>query len=157
MNLKITLTIDPERGEQLIGLLAKALGREEAGVGDMRIELIREATPVHKSSWVQKVVERSQLPKPAKIKRKGYALGMRAFKSGKPNGVVITLSGLAMDATRDGLQTLWGMAGLSKNGLSATLSKLKARGYVVMLDNGAWRLSPKGKELVDRWQAEHPS
>lgn len=158
MNLKITLTVDPERGEALIGLLAKALGREEAGVGDMRIELIRE--PVMREarqSTIAKMVARANLPKPKLPyrKREGYSLGMRAIRSGKANGVIITLKGLAMDASREGLLELWDAANLNRNGMSATLSKMKKRGLTTMLGEGVWRMTQEGKDLLDRWEQRH--
>jgi hypothetical protein len=161
MTLKVTLTINQDFSEDLIGLLTKAFGRGELGIGDIKIE---RADPLDvglkaiKQSQIAKLVAKAQeppkLPKP-KIVRKGYSLGMRAFRTGKPNGVTIALTGLEHDATRDGLRAMFRAQGVNPNGLSPTLTKLKKRGYVVLVSAGVWRLTPKGMDFVKQWRAQH--
>ena len=150
MTLKVTLKIDPEHGGEVIALLAKAFSRKELGIEDVRIE--RWATGVDPRVEESVTALIRQKPKP---KRKGYALGMRAMKSGEPNGVVVTLTGLSHDASRDGLLAMWKARGLNSNGLSATLSKLQKRGYVTNVAAGVWRLTPLGQEFVKQWRQTH--
>lgn len=154
MTLKITLTVDQDHGEQLIGLLAKAFGRGELGIGDIRIERTQPLDVGLKA--IHQSVE-SKLPKPKKqkVERKDYSLGMRAQKTGKQNGVVIALRGLSMDASRDGLREMFKAYGVNPNGVSPTLSKLQKRGYIVNVSKGVWRLSTKGVEFVKQWEKEH--
>ena len=160
MTLKITLVVDQEDGEPLIGLLAKAFGRGELGIGDIRIErahAIDVGVKAIRQSTVAKMVEAGKrlTAKAKKTARKDYALGMRAFASGRANGVVVTLLALAHNATRENMLTEWRGLGLNLNGLSATLSKLKKRGYVVNPADGIWRLTPKGQELVQKWNEDN--
>jgi Mn-dependent DtxR family transcriptional regulator len=75
---------------------------------------------------------------------------MRAVKSGKPNGATIILRALLTEPTRDELGARLNASGFNRNGLGATLSKLKARGYVKRTGEGEWRLTPKGHELEER-------
>ena len=156
MTLKITLVVDQEDGEPLIGLLAKAFGRGELGIGDIRIErahAVDVGVKAIRQSTVAKVERLTAKAK--KTARKDYALGMRAFASGRPNGVVVTLLALAHNATRENMLTEWRGLGLNLNGLSATLSKLKTRGYVVNPADGIWRLTPKGQEVVQKWNEDN--
>jgi hypothetical protein len=46
MTLLITLTIDEGDGAELIGLLAKALGRHELGIIDFKLQAIKPAGPI---------------------------------------------------------------------------------------------------------------
>jgi hypothetical protein len=158
MNLKITLTVDPDRGEQLVGLLAKALGRGELGVSDLRIE--REATvanstvalkPVRQSTIAKMIAARER---PKRKAREGNYLGMRAVKSGKPNGVTLMLRALKFEASLDGIHEMWRVNGFNTNGVGASLSKLKHRGYVKRVGEGVWRLTPEGEELEQRLNQE---
>jgi hypothetical protein len=149
MTLKVTLKIDPEHGGEVIALLAKAFSRKELGIEDIRIE--RWATT---TARVEESVTALIRQKP-KSKRNGYGLGIRAMKSGEPNGVVVTLTGLSHDASRDGLLAMWKARGLNSNGLSATLSKLQKRGYVTNVAAGVWRLTPQGQEFVKQWRQTH--
>jgi hypothetical protein len=150
MTLKITLTVDEDYGEQLIGLLSKAFGRGELGIGDIKIERAKAIDVGLKAIRQSKIAD-----KPKRKARADYEIGMRAFMTGKPNGVITILTGLSHDATRDGLTAMWKARGFSENGLGASLSKLGKRGYVLMLGNGAWRLTTKGADLVNRWNAQH--
>jgi hypothetical protein len=159
MTLKVTMTINQDYSEDLIGLLTKAFGRGELGIGDIKIERLDptyvatgklEALPKSTAKWLG---VRASEPKPKRKRERG--LGMRAFKVGKPNGVIITLTALEHDASRDGISAMWKAHKLNPNGLSATLSKLKARAYVVQIDYGVWRLAPKGVEVVKQWRAQH--
>jgi hypothetical protein len=156
MTLKVTLVIDPEHGGELIALLAKAYSRGELGLGDIRIE---RAQPMDVGlRAIKQSVVAKEAPKPkAKKPRKGYGLGMRANKSGKPNGVVLTLTGLAQDKNRNGLREMFKAHGVNPNGISPLLSKLGKRGYVVMLGGGKYALSPKGAEFVRDWRERHAS
>jgi hypothetical protein len=166
MSLKITLTIDQEneQGVVLIGLLTKALGRGEAGVSDMRIERDGELEiPEANEAWFEKAklgpVRQSTIAKmvvasPPKRKRKGYELGMRASKSGKPNGVSIMLRALKLDASLDGIREMWRAYSLNPNGVGATLSKMAHRGYCKRVGDGVWKLTSKGAELEQRLSAE---
>jgi hypothetical protein len=159
MTLKVTMTINQDYSEDLIGLLTKAFGRGELGIGDIKIEREEpvyvatgklQPSPVPKSA-VAKMIAAGK----PKLVRKGYRLGMRAFKSGKPNGVVITLTGLAHDASRDGLRAMFEAHNINPNGVSPILSKLQKRGYIVHVDAGVYRLTPKGQEFVKQWRAQH--
>lgn len=156
MTLKVTLKIDPEYGVEIIALLAKAFSRGELGVGDIRIERWASEEPAIEAvkTRVAKMLEATK-PKRKQQKRSSYEIGMRAKKSGKANGVVVVLKGLALDASRDGLLAMWKAVGLNANGLSATLSKLKARGYITSPASGVWRLSPVGTEFVRQWRQDH--
>ena len=151
MTMKITLVVDPERGEELIYLLVKAFNRNELGIGDLRIE---RANPIDVGLKAIKQTMPAK-PKQKRGKRENYSLGMRAMKSGRANGVVITLTGLSHDARRDGLLAMWRAHGLNSNGLSATLSKLQKRGYVTNPANGVWRLTPQGQDFVQQWRQTH--
>jgi hypothetical protein len=157
MSLKITMTVDEEHGEQLVGLLAKAFGRGELGIGDMRIERaepldvgLKTTAAIHpiRKSTVAKLVAAGT----RKSNRASAGLGARAFKTGKPNGAVTILTGLSHDASRDGLKAVWTARGFSENGLGAMLSKLAKRGYVIRVDEGQYRLTPKGADVVNRWE-----
>jgi hypothetical protein len=160
MTLKVTMTINQDYSEDLIGLLIKAFGRGELGIGDIKIE---RADPLDvglkaiKQSQIAKLVAKAQEPpkllKPKIVRKSG--LGLRAMANGKENGVVVILKGLSHDASRDGLMVMWKAKGLHPNGLSASLSKLRQRGYVLMLGKGAYRLTPKGQEFVKQWRAQH--
>jgi hypothetical protein len=152
MTLKVTLKIDPEHGGEVIALLAKAFSRKELGIEDVRIERWATGVDPRVEESVTALIRRPVKPK---SKRSGYALGMRAMKSGKPNGVVATLIGLSHDASRDGLLAMWKARGLNSNGLSATLSKLQKRGYVTNVAAGVWRLTPQGQEFVKQWRQTH--
>jgi hypothetical protein len=155
MTLKITLTVDEDHGEQLIGLLAKAFGRGELGIGDIKIERAKAIDVGLKAIHQSKIAKLVETDKPKRRARADYEIGMRAFMTGKPNGVITILTGLSHDATRDGLTAMWKARGFSENGLGASLSKLGKRGYILMLGNGAWRLTTKGADLVNRWNAQY--
>ena len=159
MTLKITLTVDPDRGEHLIGLLAKALGRGEQGISDMRIEADR-AEPLrggveYAAGFAEgKTLKLKKPPSAAPAKRKGYEIGMRTLKSGKPNSVSVTLRGLKHGGSREAIRAMWRAVGLNGNGLSPTLSKLSKRGFVKSNGAGEWRLTPMGEELEARLNAK---
>jgi hypothetical protein len=150
MSLKITLTIDQEseQGTVLIGLLAKALGRGEAGVSDLRIEREGEVVkPLRaiRQSTVAKLVAAREIAPPRKGSRKdksappregtGAMLGLRIVASGVPN----------MNAA---LGEAFVKAGLSVDGAGATLSKLGKRGYVRNVAKGEWKLTAKGEAVL---------
>lgn len=140
MTLKITMTLDEEAGEELIGLLGKALGRGELGIKTLQIEA--------RDDGLVKKVKLQELP----VKRKGFSLGMRAIKTGRTNGTLITLQGIKTKVTLVGIKRLWEAAQLSPNGVSATLSKLTHRGLIHRVSKGHWRLLPKGEELLATWE-----
>jgi hypothetical protein len=158
MNLKITLTVDPDGGEQLVGLLAKALGRGELGIHGLQIEQVlpyhREHVEPPKQSVIAKLV--AKRPASAKVFEAARArsakafLGMRALQQGKPNSMTITMRALKREASRDGIQAMLKAHGFNPNGLSPTLSKLRKRGYAKNVGLGVWRLTPKGEELEAR-------
>jgi hypothetical protein len=154
MTLKITLTVDEDHGEQLIGLLSKAFGRGELGIGDIKIERAKPIDVGLKAIHQSKIAKLIEAGKP-KQRRMGYEIGMRAFKSGKPNGVITILTGLSHGASRDGLMAVWRARGFNPNGLSASLSKLTDRGYITMLGGGAYRLTTKGADIANRWTAQY--
>ena len=167
MTLKITLTVDPDRGEHLIGLLAKALGRGEQGISDMRIEADRaeplrggvEYAAGHAEGVALRAVRSTVAklvagPPTKKAKRKGYELGMRTMKSGKANSISVTLRGLKHGGSREAIRDMWRAVGLNGNGLSPTLSKLSKRGFVKSNGAGEWRLTPMGEELEARLNAK---
>lgn len=140
--IKITLTVDPDQGEQLFGLLAKAYGRRELGIAEFRIEqgdVIPQAIP-------KLTVKAERLP------RNTVGLGGRAFKHDKPNGVIVALSALKAGLSLEGVRDMWIKAGFNKNGVGATLSKLAARRYIKRLHEGVWRLLPAGEELLHAWE-----
>jgi hypothetical protein len=159
MTLKVTMTINQDFSEDLICLLTKAFGRGELGIGDIKIE--REeptyvatgklALPKSTAKWLG---VKAGEPKP-KLTRKGYALGMRAVKSGKHNGVTIILTALAHDASRDGIRAMFEAHDINPNGVSPSLTKLTKRGYIVRIGAGNYRLTPKGMEFVKQWRAQH--
>lgn len=152
MNLKITLTVDPDGGEQLVGLLAKAYGRGELGIQGLQIE---QLLPYHREhvepSAIAKLVAKrpasAKVLAAARLRGASYSLGMRAIKSGKPNSLTITLKALKHEASRDGIRAMLKAHGFEPNGLSPTLSKLRKRGYAKNVGLGVWRLTPKGEEL----------
>jgi hypothetical protein len=155
--LKITLRVEPDEGEQLVGLLAKAFGRGELGLAELRIERDGEvvshvvhAPPklraVHKSTIAKMVTA-------GKRKRKGGELGERA-EPGKPNGVTLALRAIKHQASLDGIRAMWAAHGLNRNGVGATLSKLRKRGYVRRDGEGVWRLTPTGEELETKLNAK---
>jgi hypothetical protein len=168
MTLKITMTINQDYSEDLIGLLTKAFGRGELGIGDIKIEradpldvglkAIKQSIaatgkfPEATAKWIGR-----DKPKPAGTphKRRGYSLGMRAIKTGKPNGITIALAGLEHNASRDGLRAMFEAHNINPNGVSPSLSKLKKRGYIVQIDVGVYSLSPKGQAFVEQWRAQH--
>jgi hypothetical protein len=156
MNLKITMTVEPDAGEQLVGLLAKAYGRGELGISGLLVE--REGQVVAhvvkppalraiRQSTIAKMVAKGQ-------RKRGYELGMRAIRGGKPNGVTITLRALKHNASRDGIRAMLEAHGFKSHGMSPTLSKLQQRGYVKNVGIGVWRLTPKGEELEARLNAK---
>lgn len=157
MTLKITLTIDQEneQGVILIGLLAKAFGRAEAGVSDLRIERegerVRTAAP--KLSGIErKVAEIAERPK-----RKGYELGMRA-RDGRPNGVILMLQVLARNGTLKDIHAAWKEAGfVADGGVGATLSKLKKRGLAKHLGPAKWRITPDGLATLHKFDGKEVS
>jgi predicted transcriptional regulator len=161
MTLKLTMTINQDASEDLIGLLTKAFGRGELGIGDIKIE---RADPLDvglkaiRQSQIAKLVAKAQeppkLPKPKQTK-KGYALGMRAVKSGKHNGVTIILTALSHDASRDGIKAMFKAHDINPNGVSPSLTKLQKRGYIVRIGAGNYRLTPKGQEFVKQWRESH--
>jgi hypothetical protein len=154
MKLKIALTVDPDAGEQLVGLLVKAFGRGELGIVDLKIDRAgyeKPLGPVRQSTIAKLVARREHGPKRY---RKGYELGMRAMKSGKPNGVTVTLKALKHNLSREGFREMWREHGLAPNGLSATLSRLQRRGYVQGDGAGVWKLTPKGEELEAKLNAK---
>lgn len=158
MTLKITITVDQEneQGVALIGLLAKAYGRGEAGVIELEFqrdverrlasELIK-----HGAEWYAK----AQLKKPGKIarlvaagrKRKAPGLGTRGIKTGKRTGVQVALRAMRLEASLDGLREGFRANKLNTNGVGATLSKLAKRGYCWRVEDGKWRLTDEGVEL----------
>jgi hypothetical protein len=154
MTLKVTMTINQDYSEDLIGLLTKAFGRGELGIGDIKIEradpldvglkAIHQATvrPIRKST-VAKMIGKS--------KRGSPGLGNRAFRTGKINGAIITLTGLSHGGSRDGLRAMLEAHDINPNGLSPLLSKMVKQGYVVMHGAGVYDLTPKGMEVVKRW------
>jgi predicted transcriptional regulator len=165
MTLKVTMTINQDYSEDLIGLLTKAFGRGELGIGDIRIE---RADPLDvglkaiKQSAIAKLITAGapskviakEAMKP-KLTRKGYSLGMRAVKSGKHNGVTIILTALAHDASRDGIREMFKAHDINPAGVSPSLTKLQKRGYIVRIGAGVYRLTPKGQEFVKQWRAQH--
>jgi hypothetical protein len=167
MSLKITLTIDQEseQGVVLIGLLAKALGRNEAGVSDLRIE--REgAEPLRggkeyavgrAEGLALRAVRKSTVAKlvaSGKRQRSGYEPGMRAMKSGKPNSVSIILRGIKHEGSRDAIGAMLSAKGFDPKGMSPALTKLTRRGYIRNVGKGEYRLTPKGEELEGRINAK---
>jgi predicted transcriptional regulator len=173
--IKLTLVLDPDEGEQLIGLVAKAFGRGELGIDAMRIERERaeplrggkeyavgyadgEALRPVRQSTIAKMVAARELPKPkrpaspkvfaAARKRGDNAFpGMRAVVSGKPNVVSLTLKAMRLNLSRQGIREMVREAGFNPNGLSPVLTKLLKRGYAKNPGAGVWRLTPKGEEL----------
>ena len=170
MSLKITLTIDQEneQGTVLIGLLAKALGRGEAGVSDLRIEREGEvARPpalraIRQSTIAKLAAARTKGKKPAspalmaaaKLRAAGAFPGMRAVTSGKPNGVSVTLRALKLEGSREGIRAMFGAHKLNPNGLGSILSKLQQRGFIKRVGDGEYRLTPQGEELEARVNAK---
>jgi predicted transcriptional regulator len=165
MTLKVTMTINQDYSEDLIGLLTKAFGRGELGIGDIKIEradpldvglkAIKRAAAAIEPSLTQLVVAKKMLAPKAKLKRSGYSLGMRAVKSGKHNGVTIILTALAHDASRDGIREMFKAHDINPAGVSPSLTKLQKRGYIVRIGAGVYRLTPKGQEFVKQWRAQH--
>jgi len=154
MTLKVTLIVDPEHGGELIALLAKAYSRNELGLGDIRIERAKAIDvglkAVHQAAAaITKVIEK---PKLKRKSNRAPGLGERAFKTGKVNGTILILTGLSHDASRDGLMAMWTAKGFNPNGLSASLTKLSQRGYLTMLGEGRYRLTPRGADVVNRWE-----
>jgi hypothetical protein len=154
MSLKITLTIDQEneQGSVLVSLLAKALGRGEAGVSDLRIERVSEAhaelRPVRQST-IAKLVAARDIAAPRKHKGRFYPpkpgtgafLGLQIVASGVPN-------------VNAALREAYVKIGLSPDGAGATLSKLGSRGYVRNVGEGAWKLTAKGEAVLKEREHE---
>jgi hypothetical protein len=144
MTLKITFTLDQEneQGTVLVGLLAKALGRGEAGVSNLRIE--REGEPVAKPklSAVAKLVATREIAPPRNNKKhRAPSPGTGAFL-----GLQIAASGVR-NATK-ALREAFTAAGLSDNGAGATFSKLQTRGYLRNVGFGQWKLTAKGEAVL---------
>jgi hypothetical protein len=151
MTLKITFTIDQEneQGTVLVGLLAKALGRGEAGVSDLRIE--RDGEPVApKLSTVARLVAKREIVPPRSNNKKRHAPrpGTGAFL-----GLQIVASGVANPNAV--LREAFAKAGLSDSGAGATLSKLQTRGYMRNVGPGQWKLTAKGEAVLK--EQEHAS
>jgi hypothetical protein len=154
MTLKVTLTVDQDHGEQLVGLLAKAFGRGELGIGDIRIEradpldvglkAIKQSLgklPEATAKWIGK-------PKKARAEimpRKG---------TGAFLGLVVVASGVP--APNKMVREAFLKAGLSANGAAATLSKLGKRGYLRHAGDGEWKLTAKGEEALKKGE-QHDS
>jgi hypothetical protein len=156
MTLKVTLTINQDFSEDLIGLLTKAFGRGELGIGDIKIERAKPIDVGLKAIRQSRIAKLIEAGKSSKRKaRSDYEMGMRAFMTGKPNGVITILIGLSHNGTRDGLAAMWKARGFAGNGLGASLSKLAKRGYITLLGGGAYRLTTKGADLVNRWNAQY--
>ena len=163
MTLKITLTIDQEneQGTVLLGLLAKAFGRGEAGIGDLRIE--RAAAPALRGGAeyqegfqqvARKAVGKVRLvEKKPKATRQGYELGMRAMRNGKPNGVIVTLRVLRDGGSLPEVRDAWREAGLvADGGVGATLSKLRKRGLVNHVGASDWQIATGGLETLRKFE-----
>jgi hypothetical protein len=158
MTLKITLTIDQEdeQGTVLIGLLAKALGRGEAGVSNLRIEregendlperaarLAREGLALRavKQSTSAKMVAKREVAPAAPWKRHAPKPGTGAFLA-----LQIVASGAINPNAA--LREAFVKRGLSGDGAGATLSKLQTRGYARNVGKGAWKLTAKGEAAL---------
>ena len=156
MKLKLTLTVEPDAGEQLVGLLAKAYGRGELGISGLLVEREGEVTAHVVKPPMLRAVRQSTIAKmvtAGKRKRKGGELGERA-EPGKPNGVTLALRAIKHQASLDGIRAMWAAHGLNRNGVGATLSKLRKRGYVRRDGEGVWRLTPTGEELETKLNAK---
>ncbi|HEX3522498.1 MAG TPA: hypothetical protein VHT52_10475 [Stellaceae bacterium] len=147
--IKLTLILDPDESEQLIGLVAKAYGRRELGIDEMRIE--RDApkalAPV-KQSTIAKLVAARELPKP---KRKGRIHAPRPG-TGAFIGLEIVASGVPNPNTA--LKAAYAKVGLSQDGAGATLSKLATRGYLRNVGPGEWKLTAKGEAVMKEREHE---
>lgn len=137
MNLKITLILDVERGAELIGLLAKALGRGEAGVSDLKIERVGA---VERPAVALRAVPPSTVAKlAARGKRRkrgiGVELALIVVARGEPNVNIA-------------LKEEYRKHGLAEDGAGATLSKLATRGYLRHGGKSEWALTDKGSEAL---------
>lgn len=157
MTLKVTLTINQDYSEDLIGLLTKAFGRGELGIGDIRIERADPLKAIKRSVIAKMIeagapskaiVEEAMKPKkrrPEIMPRKGTGafLGLMVVASGvsKPNTMV---------------REAFLKAGLSANGAAATLSKLGKRGYLRHGGDGEWKLTARGEEALKKGE-QHDS
>ena len=144
MTLKITVTIDQDDKADwadLIGLLAKAYGRGELGITDLRIERDSAvATEPEFQAWAKKLVVKQRLAS-RKSRFSPPKRGTGAFI-----GLQIVASGVAnMNAA---LTAAFLKAGLSTAGAGATLSKLGGRGYVRNVGKGEWKLTAKGEAVI---------
>lgn len=152
--IKITLTIDQEdeQGVVLIGLIAKALGRGEAGVSGLLIE--REGPPVKTAPAPKLSAVARKVATIHKPKRSGYSLGMQA-KPGKPNGVIVALQILRDGGSLAELRVAWKAAGLNPDGgIGATLSKLRKRGLVKRVGPGQWQITAEGVFTVNNYEGK---
>ena len=172
MSLKITLTIDQEneQGSVLISLLAKALGRGEAGVSDLRIERAgaeplrggKEYAIGHAEGVALRAIRKSTVAKligkgkrkaspatlaAAKARSANAHPGMRAMASGRHNSVSTILHGIKLEGSRDAIGAMLSARGFDPRGISPTLTKLQRRGYIKNVGKGEYRLTPKGEEL----------
>jgi hypothetical protein len=159
--IKLTLILDPDKGEQLIGLTAKAFGRGELGIDAMRIERdgeleISEAN----EAWFQKAKLKGPQSKVARLVARREA-GPRpnlkkqhkpARNTGAWLGLTVVASGVAN--ANEVLKRAYVEAGLSPDGAGATLSKLQSRGYVRSLGKGEWRLTAKGEAAMKEYEHE---
>jgi hypothetical protein len=145
MSLKITLTIDQEneQGSVLISLLAKALGRGEAGVSDLRIE--REGEVVQAPPKLRAIAKSTVAKMVAAGKGKGKFAPPREG-TGAMIGLRLVASGVPNVTTE--LVKAFLKAGLSVDGAGATLSKLGKRGYVRNTGKGEWKLTAKGEAVL---------
>jgi hypothetical protein len=150
MNLKITLTVEPDAGEQLVGLLAKAYGRGELGVSDLRIEREGEAAPVRQSTIAKRVEARAI----GQLKRKG-----RFHPPREGTGAMLALGIVATGGTDvpAAVQRAFIAASLSADGAGATLSKLGKRGFVRNVGLREWTLTAKGEAFMKERRNERDS